>query len=100
MYETFLHILQTLCSFFLSILTILIIVVFSQENFKQKARTKLKKGGTKNADASKKLVIRHAGVLGLCSFINAHPYDVPEYLPSVFAALGPHLSDPQPVPVS
>ena len=29
------------------------------------------------------IVERHAGVLGLCSFVNAYPYDVPEFLPDV-----------------
>lgn len=43
---------------------------------------------------------RHAGVLGLCAFVKAHPYDVPDYLPEVFGHLGPHLTDPQPIPVS
>lgn len=43
---------------------------------------------------------RHAGVLGLCAFINSHPYDVPDFLPDVFEQLRPHLSDPQPIPVS
>lgn len=43
---------------------------------------------------------RHAGVLGLCAFVDAHPYDVPDFLPDVFGHLGPHLSDPQPIPVN
>ncbi|XP_076268331.1 proteasome activator complex subunit 4-like isoform X1 [Rhynchophorus ferrugineus] len=64
--------------------------------FKQKARTKVRRLN----NSGQNLVIRHAGVLGLCSFISAHPYDVPEYLPTVFAALGPHLSDPQPIPAT
>lgn len=43
--------------------------------------------------------IRHGGVLGLCAFIHAHPYDVPKYVPSIFEHLGPHMNDPQPIPV-
>lgn len=43
--------------------------------------------------------VRHAGVLGLCAFIRAHPYDVPKYVPSVFEHLGFHMNDPQPIPV-
>lgn len=62
-------------------------------HFKQLAKTKIKKN--RNL-----LNLRHAGVLGLCAFINAHPYDVPDYLPGIFEQLGPHLNDPQPVPVS
>ncbi|XP_074105098.1 proteasome activator complex subunit 4 [Cotesia typhae] len=44
------------------------------------------------------LRVRHAGVLGLCSFIRAHPYDVPNYVPSIFEYLNLRLNDPQPVP--
>ncbi|XP_066249765.1 proteasome activator complex subunit 4B-like [Euwallacea similis] len=71
--------------------------------FRQMARTKIRRESKQNGDTpeiGKNLVVRHAGVLGLCSFINAHPYDVPEYLPCVFEALGPHLSDPQPIPAT
>lgn len=66
-------------------------------HFKQLAKTKLKRKDESNTNS---LNLRHAGVLGLCAFINAHPYDVPDYLPSIFGQLGPHLNDPQPVPVS
>lgn len=44
--------------------------------------------------------IRHTGVLGLCAFISAYPYDVPDFVPTVFEHLGAHLNDPQPIPVS
>lgn len=44
--------------------------------------------------------LRHAGVLGLCSFISSHPYDVPKYVPTIFENLSMHLNDPQPIPVS
>ncbi|XP_015178192.1 PREDICTED: proteasome activator complex subunit 4B-like [Polistes dominula] len=78
------------------------------EQFKLKAKTKLHKKGRSmhnqteaernaNADA---LRLRHAGVLGLCAFIRAHPYDVPNYLPFIFEHLDPHLNDPQPVPTT
>lgn len=43
---------------------------------------------------------RHSGVLGLCAFISAYPYEVPEFVPNVFEHLGAHLNDPQPIPVS
>lgn len=43
---------------------------------------------------------RHAGVLGLCAFVAASPYDVPEYLPEVIVGLGDFLHDPPPIPVS
>jgi len=43
---------------------------------------------------------RHAGVLGLCAFVSANPYDVPEYVPELLMALSDHLQDPQPISVS
>ena len=46
------------------------------------------------------LNIRHGGVIGLCSFINAYPYTVPPELPPLFADIGNHLRDPEPIPVS
>lgn len=42
---------------------------------------------------------RHMGVLGLCAFISAYPYDIPDFVPDVFEHLGAHLNDPQPIPV-
>lgn len=51
-------------------------------------------------DASRNAIrMRHAGVLGLCAFIRAHPYDVPKYVPPIFEHLGIHMNDPQPIPV-
>lgn len=44
--------------------------------------------------------MRHMGVLGLCAFISAYPYDIPDFVPDVFENLGAHLNDPQPIPVS
>lgn len=44
--------------------------------------------------------VRHSAILGLCAFINAQPYQVPNYIPDVFEILGNHLNDPQPIPVS
>ena len=45
------------------------------------------------------IVQRHAGILGLCAFVDAFPYDVPDFLPDVLVRLGNHLNDPQPIPV-
>lgn len=51
-------------------------------------------------DADMALIVkRHAGILGLCAFVDAHPYEVPEFLPDVLVLLGDHLNDPQPIPV-
>ncbi|XP_008550347.1 proteasome activator complex subunit 4 [Microplitis demolitor] len=58
--------------------------------FKVKSKIKIKNPND--------LRIRHAGVLGLCAFIRAHPYDVPKYVPSIFEYLNMRLNDPQPVP--
>jgi len=46
------------------------------------------------------IVQRHAGILGLCAFVDAYPYDVPEFLPDILVLLGDHLNDPQPIPVT
>lgn len=75
-----------------------------QEIFKQKAKTKLKRSTT-NKKIQKNGInlsvsVRHAGVLGMCAFISSHPYDVPDYLPNIFAELGVHLNDPQPIPAT
>merc|ERR1712200_181696 len=44
------------------------------------------------------LVLLHSGILGLCSFIEAFPHDVPEFVPPILMELSTHLNDPQPVP--
>ncbi|KAF7991064.1 hypothetical protein HCN44_002626 [Aphidius gifuensis] len=46
------------------------------------------------------LRVRHAGVLGLCAFVRAHPYDLPKYVPSIFEYLNYCLNDPQPIPTT
>ncbi|KAM7540871.1 hypothetical protein Aperf_G00000027912 [Anoplocephala perfoliata] len=40
---------------------------------------------------------RHAGVLGLCSIVRAHPHDTPDYLPAVIAEVADHSADPHPI---
>ncbi|KAL0269474.1 UNVERIFIED_CONTAM: hypothetical protein PYX00_007188 [Menopon gallinae] len=65
------------------------------EYFKKKADTKIKNSRAKDG---KSLRIRHSGILGLCSFINSSPYDVPDCVPEIFFILGNHLNDPQPIP--
>ncbi|KZC11232.1 Proteasome activator complex subunit 4 [Dufourea novaeangliae] len=78
------------------------------EEFKRKAITKLykKEHSSQNKEATGKkgkidvIRIRHAAVLGLCAFIQAHPYDIPEYIPSIFEYLSPHMNDPQPIPTT
>ena len=72
-----------------------------QENFKKLAKTKLrsKKHPLTDAELSKAIRLRHSGILGMCAFILAHPYDIPEDIPIIFDYLSPHLIDPEPIPV-
>jgi Domain of unknown function (DUF3437). len=49
---------------------------------------------------SSDVITTHAGVIGLCAFVNASPYDVVAPVPEIFQVLGEHLCDPQPIPVS
>lgn len=43
---------------------------------------------------------RLMGVMGLCAFIGAHPYEVPDFVPDVIEQLGPHLNAPELISVS
>lgn len=45
-------------------------------------------------DALKKL---HAGILGMVALIDAHPYNVTPWMPSLCEELAPHASDPPPI---
>ncbi|XP_050688195.1 proteasome activator complex subunit 4-like isoform X2 [Eriocheir sinensis] len=42
----------------------------------------------------------HASVLGLCAYVSAFPYDVPDMLPQVLVTLSDHLNDPHPIPAT
>lgn len=44
--------------------------------------------------------LRHAGVLGLSCLVQAFPYEVPEWMPSVLVQLASCISDPTPIQVS
>ena len=70
--------------------------------FRKNASGKLPRSlrGANVSDFDSALIMRHAGVLGLCAFVDAYPYDVPEFLPDILVSLGDHLNDPQPIPVS
>lgn len=74
-------------------------------HFKVKCKTKLvKRAATATMQTANGLQetismrMRHAGILGLCSFISAYPYEIPEFLPLIFDQLAIHLNDPQPIP--
>lgn len=43
------------------------------------------------------LIHRRAGVLGLCSIIQAHTSNVPDYLPEVITEVAKHAMDPHPI---
>ncbi|XP_053680435.1 proteasome activator complex subunit 4B-like [Anopheles nili] len=84
------------------------------ELFKRKCRTKMIRTKrvrvatqscssevARNESAEANAVLaRHTGVLGLCAFISAYPYEVPEFVPNVFEHLGAHMNDPQPIPAT
>lgn len=83
------------------------------ELFKKKCRTKVIKRSNRvttscaveaanasDSDNANAIRIRHCGVLGLCAFITAYPYDIPAFVPNVFEIISLHLNDPQPIPVS
>ena len=77
--------------------------LFFQESFTSKVRSKARnKRVAKKSDEnnSASLVLRHASILGLCAYVNAYPYTVPESVPDVLMILSDHLHDPQPIPVS
>ncbi len=69
-----------------------------QTQFEKLGSTKIKR---KKMEAlnPKKLIRRHAGVLGMSACVLAFPYDVPEFMPQVLMDLSDHLDDPQPIQV-
>jgi len=52
------------------------------------------------AKQSRAILLRHAGVLGLSSFVVSCPYDIPESLPPILMLLADHLHDPVPIPTT
>jgi len=61
---------------------------------------KFKKQSAKTIDdnSKDKAILHHSGILGLCSFVEAFPYDVPSFVPPILMELSTHLNDPQPIP--
>jgi len=45
-------------------------------------------------------LVHHSGILGLCAFVEAFPYDVPPFMPPILMELSTHLNDPQPTPLT
>ena len=56
--------------------------------------------GRKMVPAGELLVHLLRSILGLCAFVEAFPYDVPEFVPPILMELSTHLNDPQPVPLT
>ncbi|RWS23352.1 proteasome activator complex subunit 4-like protein, partial [Leptotrombidium deliense] len=48
----------------------------------------------------KELVQRHAGFVGLCAIVNAFPFDVPYFIPSILVYLSAHLNAAEPIRVT
>ncbi|KAL7039640.1 hypothetical protein ACKWTF_000055 [Chironomus riparius] len=69
------------------------------ELFKKKCQTKIVKRSTV-CSLEPNIRVRHSGVLGLCAFISAFPYEIPSFVPNVFEILHRHLDDPQPIPAT
>ncbi|XP_065338507.1 proteasome activator complex subunit 4A-like isoform X2 [Cloeon dipterum] len=65
--------------------------------FAKQSKTKLKRSSASDNIYVESVIKRHCGVLGLCAFIDAYPYEVPDFIPDVFSALGDHLNDPPPI---
>lgn len=64
------------------------------------SKNKVKKRKLSDAMPLEALIKRHAGVLGLSAFVEAYPYDVPEFMPQILMDLSNHVNDPQPIQVS
>jgi len=62
--------------------------------------TKIKQLKKREQIPVEKMIQRHAGVLGLCAYVQAYPYDVPELMPQVLMDLSSHVNDPQPIQVT
>ncbi|KAK3093564.1 hypothetical protein FSP39_017345 [Pinctada imbricata] len=68
-------------------------------HFESLSKNKLRrrKGVTQDPVDLSVLIKRHAGVLGLSAFVQAYPYDVPEFMPQILMDLSNHVNDPQPI---
>jgi len=58
------------------------------------------KDGKRNALTPEEVDEAHASILGLCAFVDTHPYHVPSFLPDILVVLTTHLHDPQPIPAT
>merc|ERR1711970_411832 len=67
---------------------------------KRKRAKRSRSDGPMEAMNPQQIVELHAGILGLCAYVSAFPYDVPESLPDVLLTLSEHLNDPHPIPAT
>ena len=58
------------------------------------------RGSKKKKKTAEEVIVKHSGIVGLCAFVNAFPYDVPDFVPDILMLLSDHLHDPQPIPVT
>lgn len=77
-----------------------IVISLIQDHFEVLSKNKVKKRKLSDAMPLEALIKRHAGVLGLSAFVEAYPYDVPEFMPQILMDLSNHVNDPQPIQVS
>ncbi|XP_052767290.1 proteasome activator complex subunit 4A-like [Mya arenaria] len=67
------------------------------DHFERLSATKIKKRVKSESVPMEKIIQRHAGVLGLCAYVQAYPYHVPAYMPQILMDLSSHVNDPQPI---
>jgi len=70
-----------------------------KQKFKKTEQTETEPTTGTNSSNDKILTL-HSGILGLCAFVEAFPYDVPSFLPPILMELSTHLNDPQPIPTT
>lgn len=66
-------------------------------HFERLSSTKINKCVKTENIPVEKLIQRHAGVLGLSAYVQAYPYEVPEFMPQILMDLSAHVNDPQPI---
>jgi proteasome activator subunit 4 len=70
--------------------------ICNKEKFTKLLATPLRKKKGE-ADNDEGLKARRRGALGLAALCEAHPYDVPSWMPSALEQLALHLRDPKPI---
>lgn len=72
----------------------------SQLQKKRKKSKRNRSGGPLESLTPQQVLELHGGVLGLCAYVSAFPYEVPDSLPGVLLTLSEHLNDPHPIPAT